>query len=127
MFDYQLEATRTSPYIMLDSSQGKIEIKGSSSPDNPVQFYYPVIRKIKDLFIPVRGVINVDISMEYFNTSSSKCIFDLLRLLKKLDHPRRKVQINWHYEEEDDDMLETGEDYESLLGLTFHYVAVAYS
>ncbi|MEQ8470670.1 MAG: DUF1987 domain-containing protein [Marinoscillum sp.] len=127
MFDYQQEATRTSPYVMLDSSEARIEIKGSSSPDNAVQFYYPIIRKIKDLFIPVRGVINVDISMEYFNTSSSKCIFDVLRLLKKLDHPRRKVVINWHYEEEDDDMLETGEDYADLLGLDFKYVAIAYS
>ena len=50
----------------------------------------------------------------YFNTSSSKCILDVLEV--GLNQQRRSaVTINWHYEEDDEDMLG------SRWGLSGHY------
>lgn len=126
MIDLQIASTRVSPYVMLDSSSKKIELKGKSTSDNAVQFYYPIIDNIKQLFSTTSGVITVDFSMEYFNTSSSKCIFDMLKVLKKLDSGEREIVINWCYDEDDEDMLETGEDYEGILGMHFNYVELEY-
>ncbi|MCU0445183.1 MAG: DUF1987 domain-containing protein [Microscillaceae bacterium] len=41
--------------------------------------------------------------------------------LKQPEHPLR---IEWHYEEEDEDMRETGTHFESIIELPFHYEAV---
>ncbi len=111
---------------MLDSTNRKIELKGKSTPENAVQFYYPVINNIKKLFSNVTGTVHVDISLEYFNTSSSKCIFDMLRMLKAMESTDRSIQVNWYYEEDDEDMLETGEDYEDILGMAFKYIELEY-
>ena len=103
-----------------------ILLKGKSTPENSIQLYHPVINKIKELFANVQGEIQVNVSLEYFNTSSSKCIFDMLRTLKGMQSSERSVHINWYYEEDDEDMLETGEDYEDILGLPFSYIPIEY-
>tara|TARA_B100001245_G_C22827207_1_gene397926 strand:- start:271 stop:651 length:381 start_codon:yes stop_codon:yes gene_type:complete len=126
MIDLQIEATKTSPFIMLDSENKKIELKGKSTPENAVQFYYPVINNIKKLFSEVTGEIQVHFALEYFNTSSSKCLFDMLKVLKALEEHERTIIVNWYYEEDDEDMIETGEDFEDLLGLTFNYIELDY-
>ncbi|MBE61196.1 MAG: nuclear pore complex subunit [Flammeovirgaceae bacterium] len=126
MIDLQIESTKTSPYIMVDSTEKIIELKGKSTPENAVQFYYPVINNIKKLFSAVSGEIHVNMALEYFNTSSSKCIFDMLKVLKSLQDDDREIVINWYYEEDDEDMLETGEDYQDLLGMNFNYIELEY-
>ena len=126
MIDLQIEATKTSPYILLDSESKKIELKGKSTPENAVQFYYPIINNIKKLFSEVSGKVVVEVALEYFNTSSSKCLFDMLKVLKTLDNDGRQITVNWYYEEDDEDMIETGEDFEDLLGLTFNYIELDY-
>jgi hypothetical protein len=65
------------------------------------------------------------ISLEYFNTSSSKCLLDILRKLETLHKSGKStVTITWYYEEDDEDMMEAGQDYESLVGLTFNIVKI---
>lgn len=66
--------------------------------------------------------IRADFYFEYFNTSSAKCIFDLFKVLKDYQRKGCNVIVNWHYDEEDEDMREIGEDYEALLGIEFSFV-----
>ena len=61
---------------------------------------------------------------EYFNTSSSKSIFEVIKLLKKHKSVGKSVQFNWVYESYDDDMMETGEDYADLLSVNMNMVEV---
>lgn len=58
----------------------------------------------------------VKLSLTYFNSSSSKYILDLLKLLDEIHFSGKgKVRMEWHYEQEDLDMQEAGQDYRSLL------------
>lgn len=66
--------------------------------------------------------IDVRVKMEYFNTSSSKCIYDLLKDVKSLKNKGKKVSVRWYYDEDDEDMLEAGEDYSDLLDLPFMFI-----
>jgi hypothetical protein len=68
--------------------------------------------------------LKANIYFEYFNTSSSKCLFDLFRKLSLIDQTGRNVVINWHYESWDEDMLESGEDYKDLLSLEFNLIEI---
>ena len=57
------------------------------------------------------------LQFEYFNTSSSKRIFDLMKRLEQLQLAPQscKVTINWYYEEGDEDIYFAGTDYRALL------------
>jgi hypothetical protein len=61
----------------------------------------------------------VNIQLEYFNTSSSKCILDVFKKLEAIYKSGNEVVINWFYEEDDEDMLEAGEDYQSIIKIPF--------
>ena len=66
----------------------------------------------------------VDMKLEYFNTSSSKCILDLFKRLEKINAPDNSVLINWYYETDDEDMEEAGEDYAAIVGLDFKILEI---
>lgn len=124
MIDLILESTPTTPYVRIDSHVGHIVFSGKSSPANSLGFYYPLLNKIKTLFQDKKEPIRVDLSFKYFNTSSSKCLFDLFKVLKGFQKQGKILIINWYYEEDDDDMLETGEDYADILDIHFNFIEV---
>jgi hypothetical protein len=65
------------------------------------------------------------VQLEYFNTSSSKCILDVFKKLESIHKSGDKeVIINWYYEEDDEDMLEAGEDYESIIRVPFKMIEI---
>ncbi|MFT6868616.1 MAG: archaellum biogenesis ATPase FlaH [Cyclobacteriaceae bacterium] len=124
MTDILIDATAVTPYVRIDSDESHIIFMGKSSPPNSLSFYHPLITKIKILFAESIKPIQVDLSFRYFNTSTSKCLFDFFKMMKGLVREGKTVIINWHYEEDDEDMLETGEDYADILSLDFRFIEV---
>ena len=116
------EETLKTPYVKFDGEKGLVEIKGRSIPENSIEFYKPLIDWL-DKFSgqpPVKTSVNV--KLEYFNTSSSKCILDIFRKLELILKKGNEVEINWYYEEDDEDMFEAGEDYQSIINIPFKMI-----
>ena len=63
-------------------------------------------------------------NLEYFNTSSSKYILEILKRVKNVMNDGHDVLVEWYYEEDDEEMMETGEDYEDVSGLPFSLISV---
>lgn len=119
-----IEGTPKTPTIKFDSATGVFEIKGRSIPENSVEFYKPLIDWL-DLYKETpnnKTVINI--KLEYFNTSSSKCILDVFKKLETIHKSKNEVEVNWYYEEDDEDMLEAGEDYESIIRVPFKMIEI---
>jgi len=121
MEDLNLEGTAKTPTVDFKSN-GELLIKGRSIPENSIEFYKPIIDWISDYGNAPQSDTSVNIQLEYFNTSSSKCILDVFKKLESL--PDTSVKIKWYYEEDDEDMLEAGEDYEAIIDLPFEMVEV---
>lgn len=121
MEDLILEGTAKTPTIDFKSS-GELIIKGRSIPENSIEFYKPLIDWISNYSDNPKENTIVNIQLEYFNTSSSKCILDVFKKLESIDDS--SVSIKWYYEEDDEDMLEAGEDYEAIIDLTFEMIEV---
>ncbi len=113
------EGSNKTPYVRLDGEKGLIEIKGRSIPENSVEFYKPLIDWLDSYGATPLEATNVNIQLEYFNTSSSKCILDIFKKLELIYKKGSKVHINWYYEEDDEDMFEAGEDYQSIINIPF--------
>lgn len=113
------------PYILLDQA-GYIELKGKSIPENSVEYYKQVFEWIDQYAAAPKSTTKVLVQLEYFNTSSSKCILDIFRKLEVLHNSGKSlVNIAWLYDEEDEDMMETGEDYQTIVKIPFTISKIA--
>lgn len=121
MEDIRIEGTPKTPTVNFITNEGLLEIKGRSIPENSIEFYKPLIDWIESYAKEPKDSTNINIQLEYFNTSSSKCILDLF---KKLEAINNNITINWYYEEDDEDMLEAGEDYEAIINIPFKIIEV---
>ena len=119
-----IEGTAKTPNVKFDAEQGFIEIKGRSIPENSIEFYKPLIDWLDDYAKTPKSNTKVNIQLEYFNTSSSKCILDVFKKLEVIHKIKNDVTINWYYEEDDEDMLEAGEDYESIIRIPFKMIEI---
>ena len=116
------EGTPKTPYVRLDGENGLVEIKGRSIPENSVEFYKPIIDWLEKFGDELAEETGVNIQLEYFNTSSSKCILDIFKRLELIHKKGNRVEINWYYEEDDEDMFEAGEDYQSIINIPFKMI-----
>lgn len=125
MENLNIEGTAKTPTIKFDPNSGLVEIKGRSIPENSIEFYKPLIDSLEKYSFKPQTNTTVNIQLEYFNTSSSKCILDVFKKLESINKSgNSKVIINWHYEEDDEDMSEAGEDYQAIINVPFNMVMI---
>jgi len=116
-----IEPTRITPLINFDPDEGLLEMKGRSSPENSIEFYQKILDNLEEYAVSGGEQFTANIAFEYFNTSSSKCLFDVFKRMSRIEDSGKAITINWYYEEGDDDMMEAGEDYSDLLDLDFNF------
>ena len=98
--------TKKTPWIQLEP--GKFFIMGRSIPENPGDFYRPVLEWISQYSVNPEDTIKIDIGFEYINTSSTKWIFNILKELSELNGIGLRASVTWFYEQGDEDMCELG-------------------
>ena len=119
-----IEGTAKTPSVKFNGQEGVIEIKGRSIPENSIEFYKPLVEWLEQYSGTPLDLTQVNVQLEYFNTSSSKCILDVFKKLETIHKGKSEVIINWYYEEDDEDMLEAGEDYESIIRVPFKMIEI---
>jgi hypothetical protein len=119
-----IEGTEDTPIIKFDGTLGFIEVKGRSNPENSVAFYKPILDWLEEYVKAPAALTNVNIQLEYFNTSSSKCIHNVLKKIEAIHKVQNEVVINWYYVKGDVDMLEAAKDYESFIHAPFKMIEI---
>lgn len=122
---YFAPATISTPEVKFDVTHGKLKIGGRSNAENPLIFFQSLYNHIDKMLNRLVNKFYVEIALDYFNTSSAKCIYELLKKLNKVNQINSAVTIIWCHEEEDIDMLESGKDYEYMLGLDFVFKSLS--
>jgi len=118
-----IEGTRKTPSISLDP-KGIIKIEGRSIPEDAELFFQGVSSWMESYVGSNTGSTRIDLAFEYLNSGTSKVVLQMLKSLKDLVASGHKLSINWYYEEGDDDILERGEYYASILGLPISFIEV---
>lgn len=117
-----LRPTRTTPLVVLDAHKEYLLIKGRSSPENAIGFYGLLEDRIQQYKLSGKPKLNVKLELDYFNTSSAKCLFQLIKNLESLQHSGALVNVYWCFHEDDLDLQETGEDFNESSILEFKMV-----
>jgi hypothetical protein len=118
-----IEGTRKTPSVSLDS-KGIIKIEGRSIPEDAELFFKDVVAWMNEYTLLKITSTRVDLAFEYLNSGTSKVILQMLKSLKDLGSSGHKLIINWYYEEGDDDILERGEYFASILDVKLNFIEV---
>jgi|SRR3972149_8704512 len=123
-----LEPTKETPEVTLNKEKGIFSISGVSLPEDVKEFYLPLIEWFKEYFTSPNEKTSLQIKLIYFNSASSKMIYEIFQILKKAFDKGHRVEVLWQYILEDDEMGEAGEDFALLLGnLPFKLEGIQYS
>lgn len=123
MENYTLTPSPKTPRLYFNGETGVFEMSGRSIPENSIEFYKPLMQWLDRYIKSPAEKTALSVNLEYFNTSSSKCLIEILRKLESIKS-KSDVKVLWHYEEEDEDMMESGEDFKKLLSVPIELVVV---
>jgi hypothetical protein len=113
--------TPQTPYIHFDGASGVMLIRGRSIPDQPDDFWAPILNWFDSYLLnPCKNTV-IKIDLEYFNISSSKRILFLLYKLNELVETGNEVKVKWLYRDTDEDMYEVGQDYAYMVKVPFEF------
>ena len=121
MENYFIKSSNKTPKIDFNKN-GSLKIKGRSIHEDPDEFYLAIIAWVEDYCKSPADSTIVDVELEYFNSGSAKFILVILQLLTTQLIGDKNLMINWYYEHGDDDILERGQYYSSLLNKDFVFI-----
>lgn len=110
-----VEKTKSSPEVYFNPETGILKITGQSYPENAFKFYEPLFDWIDDYFELFNKDIEVHISLIYLNTSSIKCLMDIIYKFEQASLKGRKIIINWYYRASNRNILECGAEFKEDL------------
>jgi hypothetical protein len=125
-----IEPTFNSPSVILDPESNQFDFSGESRPENVRKFYLPILEWL-DSFAKEQTEMSssarsssllVRFNFEYFNSTSAKYILDIFKALNVLNDLGIEILVKWLYEEDDEDMLEVGEEMSRMSKLEFEYI-----
>jgi len=121
MEELRILPTKNTPEIILNP-EGIIRIKGRSIHENVTEFFEPVEDWISEYITVPADITSVDMNLEYFNSASAKVFIHILQKVTYVTLKHKKFVFNWYYEEGDDDILERGEYFASVLDVRINFI-----
>jgi len=125
-----INATSNSPRVVLDPENKIFEISGESRPKDIPKFYKPILQWLEEFEQSLKQqkdsttLFEFNFSFEYFNSLSAKFILDICKKLSRLHSDGSNINVKWHYEEDDDDMNEVGQEMSRISKLPFEFVEI---
>jgi hypothetical protein len=122
---YRLEKEKTTstPYILIDEEKSYMRFEGRSFHENVVEFYRDVNNWLDAYLEKDFGSFTFDFEMNYFNSSTSKLLHNMLTKMDKCVCDEKKVIVNWITTEDNDIIIECGEDFrEDFSNLKFNMI-----
>ncbi|MDD4384132.1 MAG: DUF1987 domain-containing protein [Bacteroidales bacterium] len=126
-----IEPTEFTPKVFFDPENSLFEISGFSRPENVIGFYKPILKWLEEYNDMVlsqninfkKSILTLNLKMTYFNSASSKFLLDVMLEFMKFMSKGNKIEVNWYYEEGDDEILESGEEIADMLGYNFNFIS----
>jgi hypothetical protein len=111
MENYFIAATASSPEVDFRFDQNVLALRGESYPENAAAFYAPIVERLNAWLDTCTAIlITVDVTLTYFNSSSTKMLFSMFDALDRAASSGLSVNVNWYRDEEDETIMEFGEE-----------------
>ena len=115
------QGTAKSPRVILDADEGIISLEGRSILEDTFSFYEPIIKWL-DEYIHCAKDTTISIAFDYFNSTSARVLLILFQTAQEIKKSGNKLVINWYYDENDENIKESGMDFASLVKEQFNFI-----
>lgn len=110
------------PEVKFISQTGICDISGESYLEKTYAFYDPLYMWLREYMTTINKPLTLNMRLKYMNTSSSKCILIMLKMLKDYIEEGGKATVNWYIKADDDVMTEEVEDLKEEAELPIHVI-----
>ena len=115
----ELAASIHTPYVVFDPHEKVFLIEGKSFPEDSKHFYQSILDWLIEYKNQKPSSFVLTINLVYLSSSSIISVKQLLLIMTDYQKEGISVEIHWHYDEDDDDIKKTGEDYMRITNLNF--------
>jgi hypothetical protein len=122
--ELNIQKTGSTPLISFDAARGVLSIQGESYPENSFDFYTPVLAWLSQALASLPA-LELQIQVSYMNSSSIKCMLDILDAMEEAHTAGKAVTVRWLYDPENPRALELAEEFRSEVTLPFEICATA--
>ena len=119
----KIEKTNNTPSIYIDEANMLCRIEGSSYPEDAYEVYQHVLDWLSRVGENLQTELVVEFDYDFLNSISHKKVWQILHELKQFYKNGKSVKVVWYYDENDDDIMEAGEDLAELMNIPFELVA----
>jgi hypothetical protein len=119
----RIEKTNNTPSIYIDEANLLCRIEGSSYPEDAYEVYQHVLDWLSRVGEHIHSELVVEFDYDFLNSISHKKVWQILHELKQFYKNGKSVKVVWYYDENDDDIMEAGEDLAELMNIPFELVA----
>ena len=113
-----IEATKSSPRVEYLASDNVLSITGESYPENSFEFFAPVFSWLREQ-LPKLDTLIFQVHIRYMNSSSTKCMLDILDLLSEQAQEGTQVRVRWYYDAGNERALDLAEEFKEDLEIPF--------
>lgn len=117
----KIEAGKKTPQVDFNSQTGILSLSGRCLPDDNHKFFAPLLEWIDGYVAFLPATTTVIIQLEYLQTGASLKVLELLKKLLPLAASGKELLVRWGYEGEDEDMMQTGQDFSSVINYPFRF------
>ncbi len=118
-----IPASSDHPEVILDRKNSKFSLIGKSLPEDVNEFYDPLLDWLRNYAKQPNGETIFTFDLEYYNSASVRKIVDIMSILETISKQGSAVKIIWRYEESDEMMGESGEDFSDTIEVPFEIVS----
>ncbi len=118
----RIEKTNNTPSIYIDQANMLCRIEGSSFPEDAYEVYQHVLDWLSKVGDNIDNELVVEFDYDFLNSISHKKVWQILHELKQLYKIGKQVKVMWYYDENDEDIMEAGEDLAELMNIPFELI-----
>lgn len=109
---HYMEVAKTSctPYILIDEANNLMKFEGESFHENTLQFFKEIIGWLNDYLSNDHEPFTFECALNYFNSSTSKILFDMMDKMDESINNHGKVTVKWYVHKGNELMYELHED-----------------
>ncbi len=120
-----ISASDDTPEIDLNQDSGLLKISGKSLPEDVIEFYSPVFSWLEQYAANPNEETKMLVKVIYFNSASQRALNEIFTILSRINVKGKKVDVEWYYHEDDEEMKEAGEEFADITNLAFQFKSYA--
>jgi len=122
-FRLEREKATSTPYVFIDEEKNYMKLEGRCFHENVAGFFKDVNDWLDSYLASDFGTFTFDCAISYFNSSTTKLLLNMLMKMDKYASKEKKIIVNWLTTEDNEIMVECGEDFrEDLNNLQFNLI-----